>query len=440
MIKNITIFLFICFISLTVYGQDKLSLADAIQMGLKNNYEILIGGKNIEIADRNNNWLEAGALPSISVSTGYDNNWSKTDNPASFIQGDPATSDNNGYGMNLNWVLFNGFKVHITKSKLQKLQEQSEGNLAIVVENTIQSIVLTYYDALVQEQKLSALKSIVLISNDRLKFIETKNDVGNASLYELSQAKKAMLVDSTNYLLQDLAFKNALRNLNMLMAIDVEKQFLLTDKLILPNVDFDLEKIKSKMLFNNQTLKNQYINQEILKKDKDLIKANLFPVVSFGSGTNYSLSSFEQGQFSSKGNTSLSYYANISLSFKLFDGHKNHRLYNNMRIKEEIAQLTSDQMKLKLINSLATNYNLYTTRKDILRLTGQTLEAAEVNLKIATEKFQKGTIGSFEYRGIQQEYLDAAITQFEATYNALNTYTDIVRLTGGIVEEFGDTK
>lgn len=436
MIKKFAIVFSVCLISLVLSGQNELSLTDAIQMGLKNNYEIQIVGKNIEIANRNNNWLEAGALPSISTSTGYGYNWGKTDNPASFIQGDPATSDNSSYGIDLNWVLFNGFRIQITKGRLQKLLEQSEGNLAIVVENTIQSIVLAYYDALVQEQKLLALENIVKISDDRLAYIDAKNNLGNASLYELSQVKKAMLIDSTNYLQQKLAFKNALRNLNLLISIDTEKQFLLTDRLVLSDMSFDLEGIKSKMLSNNQTLKNQYINQEILKKDKDLIKANLYPVVSFGSGTNYSLSSFEQGQFSSKGNTSLSYYANISLSFKLFDGHKNHRLYNNMRIKEEIAQLTSDQMKLTLTNELVTNYDLYTTRKDVLRLTGQTLEAAEFNLKIATEKFQKGTISSFEFRGMQLEYLDASIDQFEATFNALSTYTDLVRLTGGIIEEF----
>lgn len=47
------------FLVLTVNGiaQDKLSLTDAIQIGLKTNYQIQISGKDIQIAKRNNNWL-----------------------------------------------------------------------------------------------------------------------------------------------------------------------------------------------------------------------------------------------------------------------------------------------------------------------------------------------------------------------------------------------
>ena len=422
-------------LSFTTQAQDNLSLKDAITIGLKSNYQIQVSGKNIEIAKRNNNWLEAGALPSITANASQGFNWSENNNPMSFIRG-KSSSNTLSYGADLNWVLFNGFKVKIGKDRLQYLQEQSEGNAAVVVENTIQSIILGYYNVLLQEEKLNAIEKLVQVSSDRYNYMSEKKDLGSVSTFDLLQVKNALLTDSTNYLLQELAFNNAKRNLNMLMAIDVSTKYTLTDKLEHEKNILSVDGLKGKMLSNNQTLKNQYINQKILKKDKGLMRANLFPVLSFGSGLSESVSGFEQGNFSSSGNESFSYYANFTLSFTLFDGHKTHRAFNNLRVQEEISQLTIDEMELSLTNDLVTAFELYKARLTISDLTKSSLENAELNLQIATEKYQTGSISSFEFRDIQIAYLNTAATHLESVYNTISGNTDIVRLTGGIIEEF----
>jgi outer membrane protein len=430
------------FMGSNLIAQDNLSLKDAINLGLQNNYQIQITGKNTEIAERNNNWMEAGAAPNITGKASYGLNWSENNNPASFIQG-RSTSNTTSFGADLNWVLFNGFRVHITKAKLAQLQEQSEGNAAVVVENTIQSIILGYNNALLQKEKLKALSNIVGVSADRYKYVETKKELGAASTFDLLQVKNAMLTDSTSYLMQELAYKNALRNLNMLMATEVEKVFELTDQLSHEKVVLSVEGMKEKMLSNNQTLKNQYINQLIMSKDRGLAKANMFPVISFGSGISQNISGFDGTglggvKINSSGNTSLSYYANLSLTFTLFNGNKAHRAFNNMKIQEEIAELTTNDMKLSLSNELITAYELYNARLAILNLTNESLETAELNLKLGQEKYQNGSISSFDFRDIQTAYLNTVATQLETTFNAISAHTDLVRLTGGIVEEFGN--
>lgn len=438
-------FLFIIIIvfvaSFNANAQDNLSLKDAIEIGLKNNYKIQIAGKNIDIAERNNNWLEAGALPSITANAQQSFNWSENNNPTSFVLG-TSRNTNLSYGADLNWVLFNGFKVKISKDKLQYLQEQSQGNAAVVVENTIQSIILGYYNALLQQEKLNVLAELIKVSVDRFNYVKQKNELGTASTFDLLQVKNAMLTDSTNFLMQELAFNNALRNLNMLMAIDVEKKFVLSDKLTHEKQLITIDGLKSKMLSNNQTLKNQYINKEILQKDKGLMRANMFPVLSFSAGGNQSLSGFKgttrfgNEEINTSGNESFTYYANFTLTFNLFNGHKTHRAFNNLRIQEEIADLTATEMELTLTNELISVVELYKARTIILNLTNESLKSAELNLQIAKDKYQSGSISSFEFRDIQIAYLNTAATQLEAVYNAISSNTDIVRLTGGIIEEF----
>lgn len=423
------------------FAQDNLSLKDAIEIGLKNNYKIQIAGKNVEIAERNNNWLEAGALPSLTANSSYGLNWSENNNPTSFIIG-TSQSSNLSFGADLNWVLFNGFKVKISKDKLHYLQEQSQGNAAVVVENTIQSIILGYYNALLQQEKLTVLSELVKVSVDRFNYVKQKNELGTTSTFDLLQVKNAMLTDSTNFLMQELAFNNALRNLNMLMAVDVEKKFSLTDKLTHEKQLISIDGLKSRMLSNNQTLKNQYINKSILQKEKGLMRANLFPVLSFNAGGNQTISGFKgtsrfsNEEINTSGNESFTYYANFTLTFNLFNGHKTHRAFNNLRIQEEIASITSTEMELTLTNELISTVELYKARTAILNLTNESLKSAELNLQIAKDKYQSGSISSFEFRDIQMAYLNTAATQLEAVYNAISSNTDIVRLTGGIIEEF----
>ena len=70
-----------------IFGQNKLSLMDAIKIGMWKNYDIQISAKNQNINRINNNWGNAGALPTINISANTEKALSdQSNNPASFIQ------------------------------------------------------------------------------------------------------------------------------------------------------------------------------------------------------------------------------------------------------------------------------------------------------------------------------------------------------------------
>jgi len=63
----------------------------------------------------------------------------------------------------------------------------------------------------------------------------------------------------------------------------------------------------------------------------------------------------------------------------------------------------------------------------------ESLEAAELNMTIADEKFRSGVITSFEYRDIQLIYLNSALRRLQAIYNLIGSRTSLTRLTGGFL-------
>ena len=77
---------------------------------------------------------------------------------------------------------------------------------------------------------------------------------------DLLQYKNQVLADSSNYLLQSLSHKNALRNLNLEMGESFENEYVLTDKIEFEIPAASWNELYNQMISDNQNIKNQYIN------------------------------------------------------------------------------------------------------------------------------------------------------------------------------------
>lgn len=57
----------------------------------------------------------------------------------------------------MQFTLFDGFLSGISKDRLEKLEELSNGNARFLMENTVQGIILGYYSVLLQREQLKVL-------------------------------------------------------------------------------------------------------------------------------------------------------------------------------------------------------------------------------------------------------------------------------------------
>ena len=165
--KNTIKYIFI-FIPFFVFSQENLTLEDAIKIGLKQNFEIQLSKKNLEINKLNNNLGNAGGLPTLNISARQEKAISdQSDNPTSFIQ-EILKSESINAAANLSWTLFNGYGIKANKEKLNQLEYLSNGNLTIILENTTQAIILSYYNCILQNERLTLLQNVVNLSRERL--------------------------------------------------------------------------------------------------------------------------------------------------------------------------------------------------------------------------------------------------------------------------------
>ncbi|MBX7095394.1 MAG: TolC family protein [Flavobacteriales bacterium] len=429
---KLILFISLCLASQYIAAQEKLSLSDAIRISLEKNYKIEIAKDQIAIAKNNNNWGEAGRWPSIDLQITQNNNiLDQSNNPTAFIKDKITTNSVNG-NLSANWMLFGGFRVKFTKEKLEQIQAQSEGNALVVVENTIQGVILAYYNSVLQKEKLDVLAKLIKLSRDKYDHMQRKKDLGVSGTFDLLQIKNAYMSDSTNYLLQEIAYRNSVRNLNLLMSQDVERFYDLSDFLEAKTERYEYDTLKSRMLRSNNTIMNQYINLELQRTAIDLAKSSMYPVVSLQVGTNNSFSHFQTSQFESNG-SNLNYFANFVINFNLFNGGKTKRAIQNARIQEHLQSITLEEQVFTLTGQLRNAYEMYLARQVILMLTSEAYSNAEFNLKLAQERFDQGTLSSFNFRDVQIQFLNAAMVRLEAAYNLINSHTELMRLTGGIL-------
>ena len=412
-----------------------LSLADALAIGLENNYKIRISDESVKIAENNNSWGAAGMFPSISAGAFQLNRYDDADSRITPGERDKYYTNSLAPYVNLNWKLFQGFAVHITKDKLGALQEYSEGYATIVVENTIQGIVLSYYNALLQEELLGVTEEVKTLSRDRYRYMMFKKELGGAVTYDVLQAKNAYLDDSTINLLQQLNLKNAYLNLKLLLGEERNIDYKLIDEFNVQLFDYSLDTLMMQMMASNQTLRNQYINNEILKKDVKLAKSGLYPVLSMNGGYDHFNNRSKYVDSNPVYTNSMDYYANFTLSFNLFNGGNVRRGIRNANISQQIGELEISEMEITLGNLLKNYYDLYSIRKELYNVSMANLESANLNMEISTDKFRSGAINSFNFRDVQIIYLRAAASKFQAIFNLIDIQTELLRLSGGIISE-----
>jgi outer membrane protein len=459
-----------------VSAQEVMTLESAIQRGLKNNFDIQIQKNLVEIARNNNNPGQAGRYPTINLLLNSTNNL-VTRVPANPFAV-PGTSLSNSLPgqIDIGWVIFNGFSVSVNKEQLERLQQQSEGNASIVIQNTLQSIILGYSLVLLEKERVEVRKKLLELSRTRYDQVRLKKSVGSAITFDVLQEESNFLTDSGNYVLQSLNYRNAVRNLNVLINEKVDQTYAFPQALQFSPPTFVYADLEEKMTRSNFTLRNQFLSQEILRGNTQLAKSPLYPSFNVNLGATGSLdwlranfrptvpsptsvpvkstvgyllddpaqpvinTTYVPETRTVEGN-SYGTYANFALRWTLFNGGQIKRSIQNAKTRELIGQQTTDQLKLSLQRDLQIAFDLFEQRKQIVEITRTNQRATELNLTLAEERYRVGYINAIDLRLIQLNYQNATLANLEAIYNLIDVYTDLMSLTGSIIdraENFGN--
>lgn len=442
-------FLLLSIVAAPLVAQETpLSLSDAVQRGLENNYQIRIASNNVAVAEAQDSWALAGRYPTINLSVQPGLAYRNNTNPASIVASSAVTSYSIAPAANFSWTLFNGHRVELTKEQSARRVDLSEGQLMLAVENNAQAIIRAYYDALVQRESIEVLRDVLRLSRDRIDYQELRREYGQGGSFDALQARDAYLNDSINLITQRITYENALRNLLQVMGeTDPNLTVELTDALEFVPAPYDRQDLTQRLLTNNRSLQNLLVNRDLATYNTRLAETNNAPSVNLLAGLSYAFDvqtgtqtfDFGGGQPVREQNLpgvaarTLSGNIGIGVNYLLYDGGARKRRIEIAQLQETTAQLDYEANKQNLQVLLNNTLSTYDNQAELLALAEARIQNASENLNIAEERLKGGVINSFDYRQVQLNYLNATFQRLSALLNIKTTETELLRLTGQIV-------
>ena len=432
MMRKVLIYAILSIFPAIVFAQTKLSLEEAVQRSLESNYQVNISDKYYEIAENNDSWGAAGTFPIANIGVTNINRYDNRE--ATFTEGrDEYSTHQLSPYFQLSWTIFDGLEISRTKDNLETLKRSARTDQSDIRQNTTKAVIQAYYKVLLEQEKLQVFKELLDLSRDRYFAIQLKKELGNAVTFDLLQEKNAYLKDSSNYFAQQVFYRNAVIELNFLLNEPPATEYDLTDTFGIEMRSLDINELSKKMLEGNTTLRNFKLNHVMKENNIDIAKASLFPSLTLNSGIDYNNGFISPAGSGPDDFYSYDAYANLILSFLIYNGGNRERAIQNSYVEAEISKLRTDELILSLTNRMKNLIDLYKLRQEIFKVAIENKEAAKLNLDIAGEKYASGAINSFDYRSIQLTYLNSALDELNAIYDLIVTDTEILKLTGEIL-------
>ncbi len=414
-------------------AQDSLMTAqEAIKTAIQNNYGIIITKNEIEIGSINNNWANAGIIPSISASAskmmGVNNLEQKLSNGTITRKNGNSTQNLNA-GIAVNWRIFDGFKMFATKKRLEELERNGEYNFRKNVNETVFNVISSYYNIVtLNEQKKATLEQIDLY-NDRYTLSLRRLEIGTGARYEVLQAEVDLNEQRSNLLSLQNSIAIAKSNFSNLLGKSPDTFFVVADTITInPMPDFD--HVRNNINAQNPDVLLATSQLLILIQQKKEVNAARLPSVELNGFYNFARNS--NGAGFTLFNQTYGPSGSVGITVPLFSGIlvKKQLAISDIQIKNQ--QLAIDQTKNDIQTSLANAYTNYNNALKSIELEKNNLVLATENITIATERYKKLNITSVELRQIQISYNDAKNRLYNALYQAKIAESTVALLSGDI--------
>lgn len=450
-------FLFITFT--TIAQEEILSKQEAANLALENNFGIQVARNQVEIAENNQSVLNSGFLPSL---TGTANaNYQRDDNTFSFpgqFLSDPDTNEplidpdtgqavprpdvdlykaeaqRYGTALNASYTLFDGLGRLYNYKRLKEQYRLSELQARETIENTMLQLFSVYFEVARLTENEYVLRQALEISTDRIKRAEYSFEYGQNTKLDILNAQVDVTNDSINLLNTRQLLENTIRDLNVVLAQDLNKVYQV-DTVVRFTPKMQLEDFISQADLNNvallQTERNLAINEYDIKVDR----SGYLPVVNLNGSYGWNLNQNAPGAFfpGVNVNNTRNFALGATLTWNLFDGGGTTVRVRNSKLAYENQELQKAQIKLEVKRDIENALTIYENRLNIYQIQEQNVITNKNNFERSKEQFQLGRITSIEFRQAQINLLNAQTNKNLAKYDAKLAELQLLQLTGQLL-------
>lgn len=412
--------------------EESLTFEKAVEIGLENNFDVKIATNQVLLAE--NEKKQAGSLLMPVLDLNNTRIYRKEDTEQAFVS-DPenpriipnAQTRNNNYSL----VAIYGFRADavVAMQRLGKLTEVTELEAKVVIENTVASIATTYYRLVLEQQRYEVLEHTLKLSDERLEIAKAQYEFGRASKRDFLAAQVDYNADLTALVSQEQVIQNSRINLNELLAVGPEKDFVVKDTIIIKE-SLSIEELRESAFDQNKTfLATQRMENVAYLQLKELRAQRLPTITLNGSYIDNTLNS-DAGFLLSNQQQGINLGATISLN--LFSGLSLNRRIQAAKIQINNQKHLMEQYQNQMVSDLQRTYNTYENSKRLLEIERKNYEVAVESSDITLDRFRLGITNYLEFRDAQVSRLQAESRLIESLYTIKENEIELMRLSGKI--------
>jgi outer membrane protein len=426
------------FFNAAIFAQKILTEQEAIAYTLKNNYDIALLRNDSASYALDKSYAKAAFLPRINATTNLifnDNDQKQKFSDGSSKSRGGVRSNNLSGAVQLNWTLFDGYKMYATRDKLGEFVKLGELNIKNQMIASVADVLKNYYNIVHQKQQLKAVEDQMSINEERVKLADKKFSVGLGAKPELLQAKLDLNAQKASRLKQITLIVQLKQQLNQLMNVDLKENYDVVDSIPI-NKNILLTDIMSNVESTNPALlvtkKNIDISTLTLKENK----AERYPVVSFNSAYNYSRTDNKAviNSFTPLFSRNNGFNYGIGVSIPILNGYNVKRKIQQTQLDIDYLKLSYKNQKARIDLGINLAFKDYEVQKQALALEEENILLAKENVMIALERFRFGVSTYLELRETQKSLEDAYNRLLNARYNTKIAEIELLRLKGDLVK------
>lgn len=417
---------------------DSLTIEAAIATALQNNYDIQLARNDSAIAAIDYSYRDIALLPQLNANSSllYNNN----DQNITLADGTKRNrsgvrSNNTNASVGLNWIVFDGLKMFVTRTRAAELLNRGGYVIKDQVNNTIADVILNYYTIVRATLQVRVIEELIALNEDRYRLAKTRFEIGIGVKPDMLQAQIDLNAQKGAQLTQLVTIEQARQNLNQLMNIIPDAQYKVSDTIPV-QLNITLPELQTALDETNPQLQLARKNIDIAGLVVRERRAERLPVISLNTSYNFTKSEnnsvVNPAQPLSNLNKGFNY--GISANIPIFNNFNTRRLIRQAELSVAYQQTVYENQRALVHTALLNAYKSYQLQKDVVLLEESNIELVKENLFIARERYRLAATTFLELREAEQSLQAAYDRLIAARYNMKVAETELLRLKGSFVQ------
>jgi len=392
-----------------------LSLHDAIDIAMDQNYDIRVAAVSLQQAKANNTIGNAGMLPTVSAVGSFSR--SLTDAKIELASGGVQNRNNAHYqaagaSAQLDWILFDGLRMFVNKKRLNELEDIGNVTLKRQVQTTLSQVIMAYTGVVYEKQQLIALDTAMSLAMVRMNIAKKNFEVGTAAKTDYLQAQVDYNAARFASLTQDARLRQVKDSLMLLLGRDQFARFDVEDSMRLDTTLRYNE--KEVWIDNNFDLQLAAQQKRLSEFDLQLANKAQLPTLDFNAAYNYNRTQNDAG--ATLFNRVYGPQVGLNLNLPIFNGFNLQRQKKVARLEVNRQELQVAFTKAKVAAQYRIAWRAYSNAVQGLRLEKENIGYAAENVMIQQARFRVGVSNQIELREAENSYVEALTRLVDAGY------------------------